>query len=50
MKSNESDKWDIVIDQWVKEFEKTVGVYVTVDNGDSQYLTIEEYKQFINGG
>jgi hypothetical protein len=32
--------------KFVKEKGKIIGVILQVDNGDTQYLTIEEYNKF----
>lgn len=33
--------------KFVKEKGKIIGVLIQVDNGDTQYLTIKEYNNFI---
>lgn len=32
----------------IKEKGEVIGVLLQLDNGDTQYLTIEEYNKFIN--
>ena len=39
---------DCRIIKFIKEEEKVIGVLLQVDNGDTQYLTIEEYSKFEN--
>jgi hypothetical protein len=34
--------------KFIKEDGKVIGVLLQVDNGDTQYLTIEEYNKFQN--
>jgi hypothetical protein len=34
--------------KFIKEDGKIIGVLLQVDNGDTQYLTIEEYNKFQN--
>ena len=39
---------DCKIINLVKEKGKVIGVLLQIDNGDTQYLAIEEYNNFIN--
>lgn len=39
---------DCQIINLIKEKGKIIGVLIQLDNGDTQYLTIEEYNKFIN--
>jgi len=39
---------DCQIINLVKEKGQIIGVVIQVDNGNTQYLTIEEYNNFIN--
>jgi hypothetical protein len=39
---------DCTIIKFIKEDGKIIGVLIQVDNGDTQYLTIEEYNKFQN--
>lgn len=32
----------------IKEKGQIIGALIQIDNGDTQYLTIEEYNKFIN--
>jgi hypothetical protein len=43
-----SDKWNYTIEKWVidKDDVTPSGVIVVCDNGDRQYLTIEEFRKF----
>jgi hypothetical protein len=39
---------DCKIIKFIKDKGQIIGVLLQVDNGDTQYLTIEEYNNFIN--
>lgn len=39
---------DCQIINLIKEKGQIIGVLIQVDNGDTQYLTIEEHNKFIN--
>ena len=39
---------DCQIINLIKEKGQIIGVLIQVDNGNTQYLTIEEYNNFIN--
>jgi hypothetical protein len=39
---------DCKIINLVKEKGQIIGVVIQIDNGETQYLTIEEYNKFIN--
>ena len=39
---------DCKIINLVKEKGQIIGVVIKIDNGETQYLTIEEYNKFIN--
>jgi len=41
--------WDYTILQWCIDdgFKQPYGVVLQVDNGETQYLTMEEYKVFL---
>ncbi len=43
--------WDYTIVQWVTDdgFKEPHGVIIQIDNGDTQYLTVEEYEAFLDG-
>ncbi len=43
------EKFNYTVLNWVtsdEDGEDIIGVMVQVDNGDTQYLTLEEFKQF----
>ena len=40
--------WGFTVDSWVREEGVVIGVHLTCDNGDTQYLTLEEYAEFTN--
>ena len=39
---------DCQIIKFIKDKGKIIGVLFQIDNGETQYLTIEEYNKFIN--
>lgn len=39
--------WGYTVDSWIKESDgEVIGVNLTCDNGESQYLTLQEYVEF----
>ena len=41
--------WEHTVLQWVVDdgFKEPYGVIIQIDNGDKQYLTVEQYKTFL---